>query len=384
MLNTAINTNNQNANLYSKFANNNISSNKAFLSSAYGKNQLYASNHDVTYYNDENAVKKTKKSKKKAIAITAAAAFSAISILGFALLRNKGNLNYLLKETSKVAHNISETKVKKTSNFMMNFATMKDDLPDRIITDHQDFPPLRFLKKYINKYENFYFKNIKKSVSSDYNKAIENIKKLQGGSEIEFVEFDKLFDDLNSSIRNTLKKNRITNGLFEGSSNSKFTNFTNNMTSSIVANDKLDKSGVLERIPIVKVPEGASEELQKEVEKLNKILTEALVPKLRDVNCGSPFTDALGVIFPMTGLGIGIANADDNEERKSILLDIGFPLIGTVTMPLVGTVVPVLNGIKAMVAGFAVGQLFSGGAKIIDNALNKAKQKKNNQNQVNA
>ena len=67
-------------------------------------------------------------------------------------------------------------------------------------------------------------------------------------------------------------------------------------------------------------------------------------------------------------------NPKDKKERKSLLLNLGIPLLPTVMMPFLGTKFPVLNGVKSLVAGFAVGQVFSQGVKIIDKYVLKNEQ----------
>ena len=69
-----------------------------------------------------------------------------------------------------------------------------------------------------------------------------------------------------------------------------------------------------------------------------------------------------------------INTGKDKKERKSLLLNLGIPLLPTVMMPFLGTKFPVLNGVKSLVAGFAVGQVFSQGAKIIDKYVLKNEQ----------
>jgi len=56
---------------------------------------------------------------------------------------------------------------------------------------------------------------------------------------------------------------------------------------------------------------------------------EAAVDKLRDINCGCAPTDMLTVIFASGGLGLYMLQADDADERVSVGLTTGLPILST-------------------------------------------------------
>ncbi len=369
-----LNLNNQ-KDLYSKFANGKNVSNKEFLAHAYGKD-FYTSNHEIQYYNTDSDIK-SKKRNKKVQAILLSTAFCATAALGYALGRNKHSINFeeIGKKANQIADEVKKLNFKnKITNALTNSTNIKDDAWDVFANYLDEKTPLKFIKKWGDNLTGFYKKNVKKSTSKYYQNIIDKIKKTQGGENFAFDDFEKLFNNIDESISGAVKKNRISKNLLSGK-DSKFKNLINNVTSDNLANKEIIKNGILDKVKLLTPPEDANEELKELIEKHNKLFSDILIPKLRDINCGSAPTDIITMGLPIIGLGVGIANADDKADRKSILLDVGFPLIGTVTMPIAGTYFPALNGIKLIIAGFASGQILSGCAKMIDSITTKINKK---------
>ena len=374
MLDSSIN---QNINLFSKFSSKNLNSNKSYLSEVYGKKGLYSSNKTVMYYNDESVEQDKKKSHKKAVLISVASVLSLISVAGFMLFRNRGvNLNSIKNGTSKVTGKIQDMPaLNKGANFMVN-QQIKDDIWDRIATKLYNDTPFKFVKNWGDKMTGVYKKIVKNSTSKSFQDSVKTIKELakKEGIEIKNLQdnFDDVFYGVDSNVNKLLKENRISSGLFNGNRKSKIHNFVDNMTSDVLADKKIVD---VYNDFLIKAPEGASKELKAAIDKYNSLFGGTIIPKLRDINCGAAPMDVISVLMPALALGLGAANADNKEERRTILLDIGIPLIGTASMPIIGTFVPVLNGIKLWIAGLAGSEVLKrcakGIIKLVENKTGK-------------
>lgn len=90
------------------------------------------------------------------------------------------------------------------------------------------------------------------------------------------------------------------------------------------------------------------------------------VDKLRDINCGSAATDFMTAITSTILLGIYTAQAENNDERVSVGLTTGVPILSTVGTNLLGAINQI-SGPKSM--AFSLGTGFV--TKVICDGLNK-------------
>lgn len=90
------------------------------------------------------------------------------------------------------------------------------------------------------------------------------------------------------------------------------------------------------------------------------------VDKLRDINCGSAATDFMTAIMSTILLGIYTAQAENNDERVSVGLTTGLPIMSTVGTNLFGAINQISGG-KSM--AFSLGTGFV--TKFICDGLNK-------------
>ena len=342
-----IGLNNVQQNPYSKFSKVDYSQNRNYLSNAYGRKPT------VQYYNDDKE-KRNKKIKNALILGSVGLTILGGVALGFRTHKGK------FKDYSS-----------KFSNLMLNFTTLKDDAWDRIATTISEKTPFKFVKKLGDKYSDFYRKNVYKALKPKYEKIQEEILKTRGNEKIKdkLVDFDTLFNDLNDSMLKTIKEDRVSSkkNILKGEKFS-FETIYKNLTRPI-GDDKIS-SVIYDSKSFIEVPENASAGLKKLIDEHNNLLKDMLIPKLRDINFGCAPTDVITGAIPVLGFGVAMANSD-KEERKSLMLNLGVPLLPSIFMPLLGTRFPILNGVKAMIAGFAIGQVVSNGVKIVDKQLNK-------------
>ncbi len=80
--------------------------------------------------------------------------------------------------------------------------------------------------------------------------------------------------------------------------------------------------------------------------------------KLRDLRLGSGPTDVLSVIGSVGGVGLGMTNADNKDERISAVLRYGIPVVGAVATSVAMTV-SLVAGFKSMAIGTLSGLLMS-------------------------
>ena len=351
MINSYQNTFDSNKNLYSKFTDTN------FLST-----QNYSNNNSkpkIKYYNDEIEIKKKKTKKKFILGSVGLVFLGAISFaIGGKKFKFPSNFN------TKNFKDIIE-------NFGNNTNNIKDECIGRIIDFIDNKTPLKFIKKGFNKCSDWYRSNVHKSMRTKFEKAQKAILEAEGGDKLQdtLQNYEDVFNNLNQGITEAAQNGKLTTKeLFKGDKG-KIKNLWNNLIHPL--SDAKIANTVKENANIIDIPEKASEPLKKAIENYNKIQQEELIPKLRDIAYGAAPSDIVTAAIPIGTFGVALAASDNKEERKSLLLNLGLPLFPTVTMPILGTIFPILNGIKAMVAGFAVGSIFSSGAKLIDNKLNK-------------
>ena len=366
---TAKDTTVHNHNLYSKFTNVNLSSNKDYLSYAYG-------NRKVLYYNDP--VQKEKKKTKIALSL------ALVAISGIAIV-----LNSLPKGKFKLPANIKmpngkfkDLKIKdKIANLSCNFTNIKDDLWDRV-SKKTIGTPFGFIEKIGQGMTNLYKKwvynsSLAKQYDKAYNELIEKHPDIQNLGLIQ--DFKTLFNSLDESILNKLHKDgdRISDNLFFKKG------FFNRIINETVADTKINNlDEVKKALQEIQIPENLSQEAKDALTKFNEIrlkTSQELVPKLRDINAGNAPTDLITILASSGALAGAVAMEDDKEEKKSIIINLGIPLIATLGTQIYGTI-KLLSGLKSLVFGLATGQIASQAAKLADMTFKNIKEKNENKN----
>lgn len=94
--------------------------------------------------------------------------------------------------------------------------------------------------------------------------------------------------------------------------------------------------------------------------------------KLRDINCGSAPTDFLTLITSAGGLLLYLAQADNNDERVSLGLTTGLPLISTVGTNLYGAINQ-FSGRKSMLFSLGTAFITTRICKKLDKAYKKSR-----------
>ncbi len=340
-----------NRQMYKKFTLQNIDTAKNFLSYA-----NTSSKPETEYYNDPKKKKKGKIFKFSVLAVS-------IITIGTLLLKGKASkpLNEALEK-----FNIKDLKEldlgHKFSNFISNVVNVKDDINDRCMAKFKDIPVLNFPTKVAQWIKGVYKKGISSAMKPKYENAFNSLKK--AGYNGELIEFDKWYENINNAFyqRFQLKDNRITNNLFNK-------NFFKTMSSSNIADGKI--KDIIEH-ELIKTPENASEALQKAIKEYNGV-QHILLPKLRDVNCGSAITDLFTIIASIGGLSAAAVTADNKEERKSILIDFGIPLLTTLGATTFATV-KCISGARSLLFGLATGQIAKLAAKKINQTSENKKE----------
>ena len=369
-INSAINSNRE---MYQSLTRGNALSNKTLLTK-----YALAQNDQVTFYQDIDKQNKRKKIKR-GLAL-GFAGLGAVTIGFIALFANK-------KIDPNKAKTLLGSAWNKTINLMTNLTNIKDDAWDKIAKKTEN-TPFKFIKNWGDKFSDQYRVWSNNKFKKSFDTALEELKKASGGQIKDLPEnFDSWSKKIDTAIHTELHKenNKITDNLIDK-------NFVKNiresgkslfkkLTDSNIADTKINKlKEVQEAAQKISVPENASEELKQAIEKFNAIKTksaEELVPKFRDISAGNAPTDALTILASMGMLGGSVALADNKEERKSMVLNLGIPLLTTIGMAIFGTA-RCWAGAKSLLCGFAAGQIASIGAKIIDKTTSDVKKELDN------
>lgn len=342
--------------IYKSFSKTNYSSNKAFLSNAYGFQTK------PLYYNDP------KKEKRRNIKIAAALGASALAIgaivLGVITSGRSGKNMSKILDPKTIQQN-AETFGGKLNNFMANINPVKDDVFDRVATSakEKNIPVVKYLRNFCDATTNFYRNILKTFQKSTYENAA-NVLRKEG---VEVANYDDWFNGLNSTILETLKgsKNqRITNNIFNK-------NLLKTMTEGNIADSVLEKN---EKFRQIAGNITSDIELSKEGQEALKVLNRTrntVTSKLRDINAGSAPTDFVTIIMSTLGLTAAMATSETKEEKKSIGVNLGIPLLTTLCCnSLIGNALGIA-GARSLLFSLAAGQLASVTAKTIDKKLNK-------------
>jgi len=368
------------AGVFGAFSGVDFSSNKAYLSSVY-------SDKTIRYYNDSDEIKR--KNTKRAL-VLGSVGLVLLSAVAFALNARALNRAQIAKSAKELGASVKNQAAPMAKNAVsnlgmisLNLGNLKDDIWDRFSMFLYEKTPLKFVKFFGDKLTKLYQKNIFNSSNKSFLNAQKEILEAPGGEAFKdkIADFGEMFNSLNSKFNQRARENRISslNNLFGGKEKTLknlYSSFSHPMVLDSV--DDIVKSSA----NILEIPAGADEKLVEKIQNYNKLQEHVLIPKLVEVAWGSAPTDFILSALPVAGFGAALASADNNEERKSLMFNLGIPLLPTVFMPLLGTIYPVLSGVRAMVAGFAVGQVFSQGVKAADTFIKKGKNSKEDENKT--
>lgn len=373
-------------NLYADFSKTNLKENRAYMLNAYGSEPranlaLHPTIKDnpprVQYYNDD---KQEKKKKTKLISIIILSATAVIGSIAAVFAHKKGSfsvkeLTEILSDVQQKSDEIKDMHLdKKMSNLMSNFINIKDDFWNRITQKVKDLPVLNKLSKFDEKTTNFYKAAVKNSLKGNYEKAAKKLMETKGSENIKIQKFDDWFNEIDKvtfdKIRNG--KSRISDVVFEE-------NVLEKLTKANIADTRLARENTIINAYTSKIdiPEDASSALKYAIEDFNKVKFETadtLIPKLRDINAGQAPTDFISILTSIGALGIATIAADDKEERESTVINLGIPLIATLTTTTIATL-KAMSGAKGLIFGVIIGQGASIAAKISLAIARKAKEK---------
>lgn len=121
----------------------------------------------------------------------------------------------------------------------------------------------------------------------------------------------------------------------------------------------------------------AENSLRKAVSSFDKSLkTETIdfFDKVRDLQLGSAPTDILSIIASGGMIGYGLCEASDLDERTSVMLTAGIPILGTIGTTIVCTT-KLITGVVSLAIGSAVGAVLKVVGEKLDNHRHSAEQK---------
>lgn len=371
-INSAINSNRQ---MFQTMSNN---------YAATPKTQYYSS-IPTQYYNDEVIIKKENKKKRNKALIITACAMAGVSA-AFATIRYGRKIPW-----DKYILPTANTLKEKVQNGCANFTTVKDALWRKVENRIENVPVLNGIKKGSDALSNFYYKFFKDGIDGKINKifggnkeaAQQFIEEVFGQGETLDSVYAKLQDRLakgeviddiigdDKSIKNLANKLTAKGLRDEAINNTKGLNFKE-------ISDNIDK--FFNKIDVENVPNMTNAQkkilaanLEHQKASLKHILLGEFLPKAGDIANGCAPTDVITAGIPAIALGVAVGTEDNKQKKKSLIFNLGFPLVPTCLMPLVGLRVPTLNGFKGMLAGFIVGQA----AKSIVVLVNKIIKKDN-------
>ena len=177
-------------------------------------------------------------------------------------------------------------------------------------------------------------------------------------SELNKFEAHNLTADVNQSIRD-VQRDKVTNiKLIRNIAEDNGTGELEDMISIYrkIAPFELSKSGALE------VAKKSVESFDKSV----KLETSVLFDKLRDLDIGSAPTDVLTLIFSSLMISLGLSKAKNSDERKSVILKSGIPIIGAVATTTISATKLMPNG-KSLILGTITGLILNRIGLTLDN-----------------
>ncbi|MBR2068803.1 MAG: hypothetical protein IJ877_03480 [Candidatus Gastranaerophilales bacterium] len=359
-------------NLYSKVTNKNYSSAREYLSSTYGQPK-------VLYYNEDTKeeIQTKKRHRIKYIALIIASATVALGITLPLLNRKKNNFS----KVNELGEQVKDMHIKqKSSSTMSNFTNIKDDYWDifakeklgnvNILGKH----PFRFVDKIGTMMTNLYHKLVCGSFVSEWEKRQLKVLKAanEEGLSVNIPDFDKWYYSIVEQLNERLhqKGNRVTDNLINK-------DILKTVSGGNIADTKIQDIA-LDAASKIEIPEGASEKLIADIEEFNNYksnLSETLVAKARDICIGSAPTDLLTQLISIGSLSAVVATSDTKEEKRSVIINLGIPLITALTTTTIATV-KAISGAPALAFALILGQVASITARTISNAYIKHQEKK--------
>lgn len=126
-----------------------------------------------------------------------------------------------------------------------------------------------------------------------------------------------------------------------------------------------------EFMKILKTAYKAADSLEKSVD----LETDKMFDKVRDLKIGSAPKDVLALLIPLGGVGYAMAKAKTTDERTSVTIKYGIPIIGAVAITMYCTIGLVSAGpslLIGLLSGLAMNQIGSG----INDSIKRFKAKK--------
>lgn len=371
---------NQNKDMYQFAISKYTQPNKQYISNN-AKTDTFELTQRKFLENKEKAKKKN--TAKKIIGISLGATAVVLAALCGKQIKNNGYVNLkFLKITDEQSLNLTN-KVKgywdDFVNISTNIGSVRDDFARQAVDKIDEKTPFKFIKRFSKKLESLYNDWTKSGVKKGYSDLSDKLKALNSLDEIQtakLTNFDEFFNDIDISTRKILadKNNGVLNHFLGKQTDGKrrtIEEIFKISKKSIVADDKLN---ALYDKYLIKLTEAqkADDNLVKLVNDRNKIVKEA-IERLRDTNIGNPISDAAGVILSLIGLGSAIGAAKDKEERKSVSINLGIPILTTIASVIIGSVKSI-SGVKSMVFGWVLGMIGSEVANVCDKLSKKKPQ----------
>ena len=128
-------------------------------------------------------------------------------------------------------------------------------------------------------------------------------------------------------------------------------------------------------VPFVLTKSGALDIAKKSVESFDKSVnleTGELFDKLRDLELGSAPTDILTLFLSSWMIVLGLGKAKNSQERESVMLKSGIPVIGGIATTMISTT-KLVSGGKSLALGIISGLILNRLGVIADNLNKNAK-----------
>lgn len=360
-------------------------SNRAMMLNAHHSDQ-------IQYYNDEKAKKQADRKKKNKIITLSFVGLSSVAIAAGVVIslikgKNKHHINMSkLKnmnldpkkfgfdpekiKQSKFVTAISE-KLKPVFSAGINIGTLRDDFARRAVEKTKG-TKFNFIHTGAEALRAQYHKWAKAGAKGNFETARNNLLEVlaKQGVKLDIGDFDSFFSEVQETTTRRLaqSKTTITQEFFAKGKNGKMRSLAEmgkELISEPIANRRI--KDIYEKYLIGDViPKEVLEkpEVRKALMDYNNIIGD-VIDKHRDTNLGNAISDAAGMLVALGGLGAAVVTADDKEERKSTVLNLGIPILSTLGFMVYGNMKNIA-GAKSMVIGFALGEVTKIFAKLID------------------
>lgn len=135
--------------------------------------------------------------------------------------------------------------------------------------------------------------------------------------------------------------------------------------------------GILPRVEYLKLKNQVNKAI-KSLDKSIDIETVQFYEKMRDLVLGSAPTDVLSVLFSAGAIGYGLTKADSRDEKTSVMLKAGIPVVAAVGTSLYCSA-GLVSGSKALFVGLISGMIMNKIGVYVDNFRKKMNAKRNPQ-----